>query len=175
VDATRGLDSAAWIPLSLIYPSAKVPVLQISLPVPVEPDEMLAIGEALAPLRRDGVMLMGSGGLVHNASRVEFDVHDPPTEPWAMAFDEWMRDRIESLDLDAIRAYRSKGPMAHLAAPTSEHLDPLFFVLGARMAGDYVSTLVEGFHAGTLSLRSFVLAGRRSEDRRLPDELAFGA
>ncbi len=62
--------------------------------------------------------------------------------------------------------------MAHLAAPTSEHLDPLFFVLGARLPGDRVSTLFEGFHAGNLSLRTFVLAGQRQVDRRLPDELS---
>lgn len=174
LDPTRGLDSAAWGPLSIIYPLAKVPVIQVSLPAPVAPEEMLSIGRALGPLRREGVLLLGSGGIVHNLSRMRFDVRDPSTETWAMAFDNWMRDRIEAMDIEAICQYRTKAPMAHLAAPTSEHLDPLFFALGTRLPGDVVSWLVEGFHAGNLSLRSFVLAGQRPEDQRLPAELTFG-
>lgn len=172
LDARRGLDSGTWGPLSLIYPNAKVPIVQLSLPAPTTPQEMLSIGAALAPLRREGVMLVGSGGLVHNESRARFDDRGGPTEPWALAFDEWMRDHVHALDVDTLIEYRTKGPMAHLAAPTSEHLDPLFFVLGARLQGDQVTTLVEGFHATNLSLRSFVLAGRRPTDRRLPDELS---
>jgi 4,5-DOPA dioxygenase extradiol len=171
-DPRRGLDSGAWGPLSLIYPNAKVPVVQLSLPAPATPEEMLAIGGALAPLRRDGVMLLGSGGLVHNPSRARFDEREGSTESWALAFDDWVREHVEALDVAALAQYRSRGPMAHLAAPTSEHLDPLFFVLGARLDGDRVSTLVEGFHATNVSLRSFVLAGRRPADRRLPDELS---
>jgi 4,5-DOPA dioxygenase extradiol len=171
-DPRRGLDSGAWGPLSLLYPNAKVPVVQLSLPAPAAPADMLAIGAALAPLRREGVMLLGSGGIVHNPSWTRFNERDPRTEPWAAAFDDWVRERVESLDVDTLANYRTRGPMPHLAAPTSEHLDPLFFVLGARLAGDRVSTLSEGFHAGNLSLRSFVLAGRRDTDRRLPDELS---
>jgi 4,5-DOPA dioxygenase extradiol len=170
-DAARGLDSGAWVPLSLIYPTARVPVIQVSLPGPATPQEMMAIGTALAPLRRDGVMLMGSGGVVHNPARVRFDVRDAPTEAWAVAFDAWIRDRIEALDTETLADYRRLAPMAHLAAPSSEHLDPLFFVLGARLPGDAVTPLIEGFHGGNLSLRSFVLSGRRAGDRRLPDGL----
>lgn len=171
-DSRRGLDSGAWGPLSLIYPNAKVPVVQLSLPAPTEPREMLAIGAALAPLRREGVMLVGSGGLVHNESRARFDERGGPSEPWALAFDEWMRDRVHAMDVETLVEYRTQGPMAHLAAPTSEHLDPLFFVFGAHLPGDQVTTLFEGFHATNLSLRSFVLAGRRPSDKRLPDELS---
>jgi 4,5-DOPA dioxygenase extradiol len=175
VDPQRGLDSGAWCPLSLMYPSAQVPVLQLSIPAPATPEEMLAIGAAVAPLRREGMMLVGSGGIVHNPSMVRFDARQSSPELWAMAFDEWMRDRIEALDIETLCQYRRKGPQAHLAAPTSEHLDPLFFSLGARLTGDVVFPLAEGFHAANLSLRSFVLKGKRSEDNRLPTELTLGA
>ena len=175
LDSQRGLDSGAWGPLSLMYPSAQVPVVQLSIPAPTTPEEMLAIGAAVAPLRREGMMLVGSGGIVHNLSMARFDSRKESPELWAMAFDEWMRDRIEALDIDTLCQYRRKAPQAHLAAPTSEHLDPLFFSLGARLTGDVVSTLAEGFHAANLSLRSFILKGQRSEDHRLPTELTLGS
>lgn len=173
VDATRGLDSGAWVPLSLLFPNARPPVVQVSLPTATHPADLRSIGEALATLRQEGYMLVGSGGIVHNASRVRFDVHNAPTEPWAVAFDNWVRDRLDVLDVEALLDYRARGPQAHLAAPTSEHLDPLFVVLGAALRGDRVVHLHEGFHAGNLSLRTFALMGRRATDTRLPDELTL--
>lgn len=168
LDQSRGLDSAVWLPLGLFFPGSRIPTVQVSLPAPVMPGEMVALGQALAPLRRDGVVLLASGGIVHNESRARFDQSNPPVEAWAMAFDAWVRDRLEADDAEAILNYRRQGPMAHLAAPTSEHLDPLFFALGARLPGDCCHGIYEGFHAGILSLRTFALAGRRQGDLRLP-------
>lgn len=170
LDQGRGLDSAVWLPLALLFPGARIPTVQVSLPAPITPEEMLAIGEALAPLRRDGVVLLASGGIVHNEARARFDQPRPPTDAWAMAFDSWMRDRLEADDTGAILNYRRQGPMAHLAAPTSEHLDPLFFALGSRLQGDRCHVIYEGFHGGILSLRTFAFAGRRQGDLRLPPE-----
>jgi 4,5-DOPA dioxygenase extradiol len=175
LDMTRGLDDAAWLPLSLVFPNGKVPVVEISIPKPSTPQEMRNIGRALGPLRYEGVLLVGSGGVVYNESQARFDRHEPPTEPWAIAFDSWVRDRLDALDEEALHAYRTQGPHAHLASSTSEHLDPLFFVLGTYQKGDCVHHVFEGFHAGVLSLRSFALAGRRTEDLHLPDALTLGA
>lgn len=174
VDATHGLDSGVWVPLSLMFPNGRSPVVQISLPAATTPADLRAIGAALAALRGEGYMVVGSGGIVHNASRVRFDLHRPPTEPWAVAFDNWVRDRLDAFDVEALLDYRARGPQAHLAAPTSEHLDPLFVVLGTALRGDRVVHLHEGFHAGNLSLRTFALMGRRATDARLPDELIAG-
>lgn len=173
LDATRGLDAAAWVPCAAMFPAPRVPVVAVSLPAAAEPSEMLRMGQALAPLRREGFLLVGSGGLVHNLERARSASRDGPGEPWAIAFDEWARERLDGLDVEALAAYRRLGPQAHLAAPTSTYLDPLFFVLGARLPGDRVHPLFEGFVAGTLSLRSFVLAGRRADDHRLPDPLTL--
>jgi 4,5-DOPA dioxygenase extradiol len=175
VDVSHGLDSGAWIPLSMMFPTGRSPVVQLSLPAAAAPEELREIGRALSVLRAEGCMVVGSGGIVHNPSRVRFDVHNPPTETWAMAFDNWVRDRLDAKDEAALLAYRTQGPHAHLAAPTSEHLDPLFVVLGTMLEGDRVVHLFEGFHAGNLSLRSFALMGRRATDVRLPDELTVGA
>ncbi len=175
VDATHGLDSGTWIPLSLMFPQGRSPIVQVSLPSATPPEDLVHIGRALAPLRGEGVMVVGSGGIVHNPSRVRFDLHDPPTEPWARAFDNWVRDRLDALDEEALVDYRARAPQAHLAAPTFEHLAPLFVVLGARCPGDRCVHLFEGFHAGNLSLRSVALMGRRVNDARLPDDLTAAA
>jgi 4,5-DOPA dioxygenase extradiol len=175
VDMSHGLDDGGWVPLSMIFPQARVPAVQLSLPSAAPPEALRDIGRALAPLRREGIMIVASGGVVHNMARARFDVRDARTEAWAIAFDEWVRGRLESFDEEALHAYRTQGPQAHLAAPTSEHIDPLFLAMGARMQGDIVHTLFEGFHAGILSLRTFVIAGRRKEDHQLPKAFRLGS
>jgi 4,5-DOPA dioxygenase extradiol len=168
LDAQRGLDHGAWMPLSLLYSHPRMPVVQLSLPGGGSPDEMLAVGRAVAPLRQSGYLVVGSGGTVYNPHRARFDQLDAAPEPWARAFDDWIRERLDALDIEALSDYRRRAPQAHLAAPTPDHLDPLFFVLGTAMTGDRVSHVYEGFHASSLSLRTCVIAGRRKDDLRLP-------
>jgi len=170
VDTAQGLDFATWMPLSLMYSSGKVPIVQVSLPAGGSPADMMAVGKALAPLRQAGVMLVGTGSTVCNPHRVTGS-DAASVESWALAFDEWVSERLATLDVDALAEYRRRAPHAHLSAPTADFLDPLFFVLGAHLTGDRVMTIFEGFHAGSLSLRTCLLAGRRREDLRLPDEL----
>ena len=158
VDAQRGWDHGVWVPLRLLYPAADVPVVEVSLAVPRTPDRLLAMGRALAPLRERGVLLFGSGGIVHNLHRLRWDDAGGPPEPWAAAFGAWVDERLEARDLAALLDYASRAPHADLAVPTSEHFDPLFFVLGARDGRDEVESVYEGFRYGTLSLRSFALA-----------------
>jgi 4,5-DOPA dioxygenase extradiol len=157
LDAQRGWDHGVWVPLRLLYPAADVPVVEVSLPVPRTPELLLTMGGVLAPLRNKGILLFGSGGDVHNLHRLRGDDAEPP-EPWAVAFDAWVAERLLAKDVAGLAAYASRAPHANLAVPTSEHLDPLFFVLGARDALDEMESIYEGFRYGTLSLRSFALA-----------------
>lgn len=159
-DASRGLDHGAWLPVSIAYPTARVPVVQVSLPMPAEPDDVLALGRALAPLRNENVLLVGSGGVVHNLHRVRYNTFDPSPDSWATRFDEWVRDQVSRLDVAALAQYRRLAPHALEAVPTPEHFLPLFFVLGTAEPGDRVYDLYEGFRYGSLSMRCFVLAGR---------------
>jgi 4,5-DOPA dioxygenase extradiol len=157
LDARRGLDHGAWVPLRYLFPKADVPVIEISQPFPRTPRDALKIGAALSPLRGDGILLMGSGGIVHNLRRL-----DPADDParvatWARAFDEWMALRLEEMDVAAILNYREAAPSAESAVPSSEHFDPLFVILGSAAAGERVQTLYEGFRYGSLSMRSFTL------------------
>jgi 4,5-DOPA dioxygenase extradiol len=158
VDAQRGWDHGVWVPLRLLYPAADVPVVAVSLPVPRTPDGLLAMGRTLVPLREKGVLLLGSGGIVHNLHRLRWDDAGAPPEPWAAAFGAWVDERIEARDLEALVAYAARAPHADLAVPTSEHFDPLFFVVGAREDRDRVESVYQGFRYGSLSLRSFALA-----------------
>jgi len=160
VDAQRGWDHGVWVPLRLLYPAADVPVVALSLPVPRRPEALLAMGRVLAPLRERGVLLLGSGGIVHNLHRLRMDDGAVPTEPWAAAFGAWVDERLDDRDVEGLVAYAARAPHADLAAPTSEHFDPLFFVVGARDGRDRVESVYQGFRYGSLSLRSFALAAQ---------------
>jgi 4,5-DOPA dioxygenase extradiol len=158
LDTERGFDHGVWVPLRLLYSEADVPVVQVSLPVPRSPGVVLAMGTALAPLRERGVLLMGSGGIVHNLRRLEAD--DGHVAPWAEGFDSWVAERLGAFDVQGLLRYASAAPDARLAAPTSEHFDPLFFLLGCRSEDDRLESVFTGFRYGTLSLRSFALTPR---------------
>jgi len=165
LDPDRGLDHGAWVPLSLAFPAATVPVVQLSLPLPSTPALMLAMGRALAPLRSEHILLVATGGVVHNLARLHPDQDTPYPDPWAAEFDGWVRDKVAALDADALAAYARLAPHAGAAVPTSEHFDPLLFAMGTMLPGDVVHDIYDGFRHGTLSMRSFALTGRRREDR----------
>jgi len=158
LDARRGLDHGAWVPLRYLFPRADVPVIEVSQPFPRTPRDALRIGTALSSLRGDGVLLMGSGGIVHNLRRI-----DPADDParvatWARAFDEWMALRLADMDVPSILNYREAAPSAESAVPSNDHFDPLFVILGSAAPGERVHTLHEGFRYGSLSMRSFTLS-----------------
>ncbi len=157
LDGLRGLDHGAWIPMRIAWPDAKVPVVQVSLPANATPETLVRLGRALAPIREQGVLLLGSGGLVHNLYLVNLADKDRPVDPWALEFDAWVAERLARLDLPGLLRYRDEAPAAAMAVPTSEHFDPLFVVLGAASPGERVETLFEGFHYGNLGMRSFQL------------------
>jgi 4,5-DOPA dioxygenase extradiol len=109
-----------------MYPKADVPVLQMSMPA-LDAEELFRLGEALAPLRRAGVLVFGSGFLTHNM-RYAFR---PGTPAWARDFDAWVADAIERFDVDALMDFEARSPSAHLALPTWEHYAPLLVAAGA--------------------------------------------
>ncbi|MFN7971609.1 MAG: class III extradiol ring-cleavage dioxygenase [Acidobacteriota bacterium] len=133
-------------------------MLQVSLPPGIPPGDLVGLGRALRPLRERGVVAIGSGGIVHNLGRVAFDERDAPVDAWASAFDDWVRDRVADRDDDTLLAYYDEGPAAALAVPTTEHLDPLFFVLGLRGDDDVLTVVHEGFQHANLSMRTFAFA-----------------
>jgi len=164
-DPGRGLDHGAWVPLLHAYPGAEIPVVEITLPIPRSPSSLLQLGQALAPLRSQGILLIGSGGIVHNLRRVRFENKNAPVEPWAKSFDDWIRSRLESGDVASIADYLTQAPDPRASVPTSEHFDPLFVVLGAAGKGGRIQDLYEGFDYGNLSMRTFAITKTEPKKR----------
>jgi 4,5-DOPA dioxygenase extradiol len=153
----RGLDHGAYVPLVCMYPAADVPVLQVSLPT-LEPAELFALGRTLAPLRREGVLIIGSGFLTHNLRAMDFRP-DAPVPSWASEFDAWTADVLAHRDVDALLDYRRRAPGVREALPTHEHFVPVVTALGAAI--DDPSALpsfpISGFTYGSATRRSLQL------------------
>ena len=151
LDFTHSLDHGAWVPLRYLAPRAEVPVVQISLPSSRTPQQLLATGRALGALRESGVLILGSGGIVHNLRRLDWeDIREP--EPWAAAFAQWIHERLLTGDQAALLDWQ-QAPGAAESVPTSEHLDPLFVALGA--ATQLPALVYLGWQLGNLSLASY--------------------
>lgn len=127
---SRGLDHGAWTPLLLAYPEADIPVTQLSLQYDQGPLYHWQLGQALQPLRQEGVLIIGSGSATHNFSAFDFD-YQAASPFWVQQFDHWLADMIEQGDWQALLNYRQIAPFARENHPTEEHLLPLFVALGA--------------------------------------------
>lgn len=128
---THGLDHGAWVPLSLMYPAADIPVTQLSLQPNQNPSWHIALGRALKPLREQGVLIVGSGSITHNLRAIFQYRQGDPVPQWVTEFCDWMAEKIQAGDLDALSDYRRLAPYAAQNHPTDEHLLPLFVALGA--------------------------------------------
>lgn len=151
VDAPdRGLDHGAYVPLVAMYPKADVPVLQVSMPT-LDPQAMVQFGRALAPLRDEGVLVIGSGFLTHNL-RYAFQ---PGVPSWASEFDAWAKASIEKFDLDSMIDFQARAPGARMSHPTWDHYAPLLVSAGAAI-DDHASTSfpITGWWMGPFSKRS---------------------
>jgi 4,5-DOPA dioxygenase extradiol len=152
LDAERPLDHGAWVPLRYLRPEANIPVVQLSLPRPRTPELLLAAGRALAPLRESGVLILGSGGIVHNLRLLDWGGASGP-KPWATAFGGWVHAQLVAGNTPALEEWK-EAPGSAESVPTSEHLDPLFVAMG--VSGGLPGMLYEGWQLGSLSLTSYV-------------------
>ncbi|HQT73598.1 MAG: dioxygenase [Acidiphilium sp. 37-67-22] len=131
LDPKRGLDHGAWVPLLLAYPAADIPVLQLSVQTRLGPRHAFDIGRALAPLRREDVLIVGSGSFTHDLRRFRGQPVDAPETEDVTAFSAWMDEAIAGNDIAALLDYRARAPHARDEHPTEEHLLPLFTAIGA--------------------------------------------
>lgn len=151
----RGLDHGAWVPLKVMYPDADIPVLQLSMPTH-DTRQLLALGRSLGALRREGVLVIGSGFMTHGLPYMTSDMWLRNAVPaWSSEFDAWAAQALAAGDVDELAAYRSRAPGLGYAHPTVEHFTPLFVTLGAG-AGE-VSTAIDGYQFG-LAKRSVQVA-----------------
>ncbi len=158
VRTDRGLDHGAYVPLTVMYPDADVPVLQISLPT-LDPGALLDLGRRLAELRDEGVLVVGSGFTTHGLpflSRQHWQSPDTAAPGWSREFDAWTREMLEAGDVDGLAAFRDRAPGMPYAHPTIEHFAPMFLALGAGDPESPPDQPIDGFWMG-LSKRSFVV------------------
>lgn len=157
VHPTRGLDHGAWVPLALLYPDADVPVLQVSVQPAAGPRAHLRLGEALAPLADEGVLIVGSGSLTHNLHEFFENQYpiDAPALDWVEEFGAWMHDKAEAGDRDALVDYRAQAPHAERNHPTDEHLLPFFVALGAAGEGGRAKRVHTSHTYGILQMDAY--------------------
>ncbi|AHZ68617.1 extradiol ring-cleavage dioxygenase III subunit B [Pseudomonas mandelii JR-1] len=149
IDTKRPFDHGVWVPLSLMYPQADIPVVQVSLPTRGGPALQTRVGHALASLREHGVLLIGSGSITHNLRELDWHAGPESVEPWARTFRDWMIEKLAANDEAALHDYRQQAPNAVRNHPSDEHLLPLYF---ARGAGGEFSVAHQGFTMGALGM-----------------------
>ena len=174
-DEERPLDHGAWMPLRHFFPDADVPVVQLAFNPYLPPATQIDIGRALAPLREEGVLVIGSGSFTHNLREVcgageRKAQHGPATEPYVDAFRDWMSGALDEAlatgDVSRIADYRAQAPFARRAHPTDEHLLPFYVALGAAIgpasvaAGSArVDRVADEVTYGVLAMDTFVFDG----------------
>lgn len=150
---SRGLDHGAWVPLTVMFPDAGIPVLQLSLPMS-DPQSLIELGMRLRPLRDHGVLIIGSGYLTHGLQFLRDWSPDARPPGWSVDFDLWAAEALDRGDLDTLASYRTSAPGMPYAHPTVEHYVPLFIALGAATDPEVPPrTVIDGYFFG-LSKRS---------------------
>lgn len=158
LDNEWGLDHGTWSILYHMFPEADIPVVHLS----IDRTQPLAfhyeIGKLLRALRDEGVLILGSGNLVHNLQLYKWDRPDFGAFDWALKFEDKVRNHIQAEEYAKLIEYQKMGPEAELSIPTPDHYLPLLYVLGSRKEGDGISFPVEGFDGGSMSMLAVQLS-----------------
>lgn len=149
---SRGLDHGAWAPLRLMYPDADIPIAQISVLRGATPARHAEMGEALASLREDGVLIIGSGSMTHNLRELHWNDIDAPVPSWVSSFSSWMNEHLIGNRRQLLLEYREQAPSAARNHPTEEHLLPLFVAIGAAGPSPKTERLHSSYEYGVLAM-----------------------
>ena len=151
LDNTWGLDHGTWSVLKHVYPEADVPVVQLSIDETQPAAFHFEVGRKLASLRDEGVLIVGSGNIVHNLHTYAWGRHMPDPYDWAIRFEKEAREMMVAGDYKPLIAYEHLGPEAQLSIPTPDHYLPLLYVLGSRQQGELITFPIEGVDGGSIS------------------------
>lgn len=155
-DYDSPLDHGVWVPMKHLYPKGNVPVVRVSLPLGLTPAQILKMGHALAPLREDGVMVIASGGAVHNLRELRWSHKTLDGAAWAKEFEEWLLATISKKDVDSL-INAEEHPQFYQSHPSQEHFLPIIFAVGAALPGDELEVLHRGVEYYSLSMLCFAL------------------
>jgi 4,5-DOPA dioxygenase extradiol len=151
-DDSWGLDHGTWSVLRHVYPGADVPVVQLSIDEAQPASVHFEIGRRLAPLRAEGILIVGSGNLVHNLHAYAWGRHMPDPYDWAIRFEEEAKQMMIAGEYKPLIDYESLGPEAMLSIPTPDHYLPLLYVIGSRQEGEAITFPIEGVDGGSISM-----------------------
>ena len=157
LDTSWGLDHGTWALLTKMYPEANIPTIQLSLDNTLTPLEHYEIAKELKPLRDEGVLILGSGNIVHNLSQISFDAKIEPAK-WAIEFDEIIKQYLVDGKYQGIIDYESLGDIARLSAPTPEHFIPLIYIIALQENDERVTFPVEGLVSKSISMRGVMVS-----------------
>lgn len=152
LDNSWGLDHGTWSVLAHVYPDADIPVVQLSIDEAQPGSFHFEVGRKLAPLREEGILIVGSGNLVHNLHAYAWGRHMPDPYDWAIRFETEARQMMLAGEYKSLIDYELLGPEAMLSVPTPDHYLPLLYVLGTRQEGEVIHFPVEGVDGGSISM-----------------------
>jgi 4,5-DOPA dioxygenase extradiol len=162
IDTVRGLDHGAWVPLLLMFPAADIPVVQLSVQPHKGIDHHLRLGQAVAALRDEGVLVIGSGAFTHNLRELDRRGPAAPESEWSQAFADWMTTALDDNRIEDLVRYRQLAPSAARAHPTEEHLLPLYVALGAGGPDAHAQRLHASAEFGSLRMDAFAFDGDKT-------------
>ena len=152
LDGSWGLDHASWAVLRHMWPAADVPVFELSLDMTAPPEQHWDMGRRLAPLRDEGVLVVGSGNIVHSFAGIDWEAEAVP-HAWAVEFDAWVADALIRRDGSALVNYSAAGRAAQLSVPTNDHYLPLLYPAAMATAAEAVTFPYEGIEMASMSMR----------------------
>jgi len=153
LDTDWGVDHGTWIVMRRLFPNADIPVFQMSIDISKPSEFHYAVGREVASLRERGVLIVGSGNLVHNLGRIAYEPGAKPYD-WAVEFDARIRELLLGGDIASLIAYERLGHAATLAVPTPDHYWPLLYALAGRAKDECITFPVEGITHGSISMRA---------------------
>lgn len=153
-DARRGIDHAGWAVVKHLYPQADVPLLELSLDVHRTPAEHYRLGQSLLPLRQQGILVIGSGNIVHNLRSISFDENAAPY-PWAQEFDAHVSECLDAGRHQKLIEYTAWGPLARQAVPTNEHYLPMLYAAALQQEGEALTFFHASLQNASISMRCF--------------------
>ena len=155
VDNSWGYDHGTWSVLVKMFPQADIPLIQLSIDRNASAEVHFKIGQELSVLRDQGVLILGSGNVVHNLSRIDWNMQSA-AYPWAVSFDAYIKDKIMKREFEDIIHYDKAGDMAKLSIPTPDHFLPLLYVLGASLPDDKLTIINEACMMGSMSMTCYL-------------------
>ena len=153
-DNNWGIDHASWAVLTHMYPRADIPVFEMSLNIKKNEREHYNLGKKLSYLRRKNILIIGSGNIVHNLRQVDFDENAEPF-PWAIEFDEYIKDALLRKEHDRLLRYRELSPVSRLAVPTNDHYLPFLYSAALQEEDEQIEFVHESIQNGSMSMRCF--------------------